>query len=220
MVLAPEANFHRKNTMVVLRAPASALRGGVLASAGGASRQPAGQPDAVWPLRNRAFCLHFWDLEGRFYCKNTWFLHTWGWEPQEVAGLKITTLPFGMATFVAASWPQCLVCGLLLLILTCCLGVLHMNRRAGATQEARALRKCDSPLRNRYFCWCLLLSKARLWPLASALNPLLRSPEPKRGQGARGPPGHWCIEKVRHPRAKRQFLMRWASVHPAVCMRS
>ena len=33
--------------------------------------------------------------------------------------------------------------------------------------------KCDSPLRNRYFCWCLLLSKARLWPLASALNPFI-----------------------------------------------
>ena len=65
--------------------------------------------------------------------------------------------------------------------------------RGGA--RGQSPKKCDCPLRNRYFCWCRLLSKARLWPLASALNPLLRSPEATRGQGARGPPGHWCIDK-------------------------
>ena len=72
-------------------------------------------------------------------------MHTWGWEPQEVAGLKITTLPVGIVIFAAGSWPLCLLCGLLLLILTSCLGVLHMNRRAGAAQEARALNNATVP---------------------------------------------------------------------------
>ena len=140
---------------------------------------------------------------------------------QKNGGLKNTTLPRGIATFAAASWPLSLVFGLLLLLLPSCLWALHMNvpeSQGGA--RGQMPNNCDRLLRNRYVCWCRLLSKPCLWPVASVLNPFLCSPEPRRGQGARGPPGHWFIQKVLHPQANQPLLMRWASVHPAICMRS
>ena len=99
------------------------------------------------------------------------------------------------------------------------LGPSHEPESQGGAR-GQIPKNCDSLLQNRYFCWCRFLSKPCLWPVASVLDPFLCSPEPRRGQGARGPPGHWFIQKVLHPQAKWPLLMRWPSVHPAICMRS